>query len=147
MGTLKNLAAIKAAGGVVQAAPIKVEGEWERYAEDQETVLSDTFFVWVYKQSLGRFTDLHNLDLKDRNAVATALSKTIAFDNDKGKPEMLSYDDAYMLDLSFSNALVECARKVNPLPKALPPKTSSSANSSLQESAEAPSKKLENALV
>ena len=147
MAALKNLAAIKAAGGVVPAAPIKVEGVWERYADDQETVLSDTFSVWVYKQSLGRFTDLHNLDLKDRNAVATALSKTIAFENDKGKPEPLSYDDAYLLELSLSNAIVDCARKVNPLPKALPPKTSSSASSSLQESAEAPSKKLESALV
>lgn len=147
MGTLKNFAAIRAAGGVVPAAPIKVEGTWERYAEDQEEVLSDTFFVWVYKQSLGRFTDLHNLDLKDRNAVAMALSKTVAFENDKGKPEPLGYDEAYLLDLSLSNAIVECARKVNPLPKALPPKTSSSASLSLQESAEEPSRKLESALV
>jgi len=143
MATLKNLAAIKAAGGVVPAAPIKVDGVWERYAEDQETILSDEFSVWVYKQSLGRFSDLHSLDLKDRNAVAMALSKTVAFENDKGRPEQLSYDDAYMLDLGLANAILECARKVNPLPKALPPKTNSSANSSSQESAETPSKKPE----
>jgi hypothetical protein len=146
MASLKNLAAIKAAGGVVPAAPIKVDGVWERYADDQTTVLSDTFDVWVYKQSLGRMADLHELDLKDRNAVAMALSKTVAFENDKGRPEQLSYDDAYMLELTLAHAILACARKINPLPKALPPKTSSSANSSLQESAEAPSKKPESAL-
>ena len=135
MGTM-TLAQLRQAGGIVPREPVKKTVTWKHVNEAGDEV-EDTFDVFIVRQSLGSFRDLQKDD--DREKVAAALSKCLMLGNGKGKLELISYEDAYQLDLSLSAVILEAVREVNggaPKNSTLP--TNSSASLSPAESAAAP---------
>lgn len=138
MATLKSLSQLRSAGGILSREPVVVTGTWKHNGPDGEEI-EDTFDVGVIKVSFGDMADLFKE--KDREQLAVSLSKSVMFANDKGKLELISYDDAYRLDPGLGGVLIELVRKVNGGErKNLKPPTNSSANSSSPESEVAPSK-------
>lgn len=138
MATLKSLSQLRSAGGILSREPVVVTGTWKHNGPDGEEV-EDTFDVGVIKVSFGDMADLFKE--KDREQLAVSLSKSVMFANEKGKLELLSYDDAYRLDPGLGTVLIELVRKVNGGDrKNSTPPTNSSANSSSPESEVAPSK-------
>lgn len=143
MGTLKSLSQVRTAGGIVSREPVKASGVWKHKGPEGED-LEDAFEVGVVKVSFGDMADLFKE--KDRDQLALSLSKSVMFANEKGKLELLSYDDAYRLEPSLGMAILEVVRQVNGGDrKNSTPPTNSSANSSSPESEVVPSKALESA--
>jgi hypothetical protein len=134
MATIKNLAQLKAAGGIVSREPVKKEVTWDHFSPEGEE-LHDTFDVYIVKPSFGSMLSIGKVT--DREQLALTLSKTIMLENDKGKPEYLAYEDAMQLDPSLAMTLLGAVREVTE-PKNSQRPTNSSANSSPAESAVAP---------
>lgn len=142
MATLKSLSQLRSAGGILSREPVVVTGTWKHNGPDGEEI-EDTFDVGVIKVSFGDMADLFKE--KDREQLAVSLSKSVMFANEKGKLELLSYDDAYRLEPSLGMAILEVVRQVNGGDrKNSTPPTNSSASSSSQESEVAPSKAPDN---
>ena len=138
MASLKNLSQLRTAGGILSREPVKVTGTWKHNGPDGEEI-EDTFEIGVVKVSFGDMADLYKE--KDREQLAVSLSKSVMFANDKGKLELISYDDAYRLDPGLGTVILELVRQVNGGDrKNSTPPTNSSASLSSPESAVAPSK-------
>jgi len=136
MAALKSLAQLKAAGGIVSRAPIKKTLTWLHKNEEGEEV-SDTFDAYIVKQSFGSLADLY----KDtsREQLAVAISKALQLENDKGKLESMTYEDAYQLEPTLAHVILDAIRDVNGgEAKNSQPPTNSSANSSSTGSVAAP---------
>lgn len=136
MGTM-TIAQLRQAGGIVPREPVKKTVTWKHVNSDGEEV-EDTFDVFIVRQSLGSFRELLTEDDRERGALA--LSKCLMLGNGKGKLELISYEDAYQLDIELSAVIMAAVKEVNggAKKKNSPLKTNSSASSSPAESAEAP---------
>lgn len=136
MGSIKSFSQLKAAGGIISREPIKKTLTWTHKNDAGEEV-SDSFEVYIVKQSFGSLADLYKET--SREQLAVAISKALLLENDKGKLELMKYDDAYQLDPSLAHVILDGIREVNGgEAKNSQPPTNSSVNSSSPESVAAP---------
>lgn len=144
MTTIKSFKALRSAGGIVSHEPVKRHIEWTTVdPESGEDVTYDAD-VWMLKQGAGSMLQVS--EEKTKEQITFALSKSVLLENDKGKLELISYDDAFQLDPPLRRALWAEFEKFSGLGrKNLVPMTNSSATSSSTESAEEQSQSAESA--
>lgn len=101
-----NLNELKAAGGIVAAAPVKKHITWAREGADPVE-----FDVHVRRLAFGPLERLMLEDRDDRSRSASYLSATVLLGENGDEP--LSYEDAYQLDPALATVLIKAARDVN----------------------------------
>lgn len=99
---------LRALGGFVPAEPVEREVTWTRTVDGEEK--SDTFTVAIVRQSFGTIERLLMAENDERSRSARFLSESILLGGGK---EKLSYEDAYRLELTLANALIEAVTAVN----------------------------------
>lgn len=132
MAHLKNLTQLKAAGGVVAREPIKKEVSWTHTTLDGVET-TDTFDIWIERASIGTQLAIQKEAEKDRELVLTVLSKRVMLEDDKGKQVKLPYATWEEFDVTLAVAIFVAVREASEPPKASPPPTNSSVNSSPAE--------------
>ena len=138
MAKIKNLTQLKAAGGIVSREPVRKEVTWVHTSGDGEE-MTDTFDVLIVKSSIGMELSIFNKE-PDREHVLMVLSKRVMLEDDKAKPILLAYEQWSEFDPTLALAIYKAVQEVTNPPKASPPQTNSSVNSSPVASAETPSK-------
>ena len=109
-----DLNQLREKGGFVSLTPVSQEVSWTRPSPEGEDV-TDTFTVRIKKFSAGAIERLwaDSGKAKDQSSSAYLISKAV-FLGDEGE-QMLGYDDAFQLDPTLAEALIETIDKVNPL--------------------------------
>lgn len=103
-----NLDQLKAAGGFVEAEPVKVPVEWAHKTKAGADVV-DKFDVWVRLRSFGLFERVASLG-GDRSRSAQMLSECILLGDER---QALTYEQAYQLEPDLAFVLVEAVRGAN----------------------------------
>lgn len=135
MATLKSKSQLKAAGGFVAPEPIKREVVWERTDEEGQEK-TDTFDIYIVRVNLGTMLAANKAP-EGAEPVAYELSRYLMLDNDKGKPELITYEEACCLEPTLAAAILKVVKEARtPKNSTLP--TNSSAILSPAESAAAP---------
>ena len=142
MATLKGLAALRKAGGVLSREPILTPVTWKHTDRTTGEEHEDTIDAWIVIVDTGMQHEMYaDFNEKARNnQMALFISKTVLFDNEKGGRDPISYELAQTFDPTLTVALFKAASEVNSGPKNLKELTSSSASSSVPESEDEPSK-------
>lgn len=112
-----DLKQLKAKGGFVPSVPVAKEVTWVHQDEATGEEVTDTFTVFVVKQSFGSIERLF-LGGDDRSKSSAFISECIRFGDD-GK-ERMSYEDAYQLAPGLAAVLVAAANEVNGTGKSTP---------------------------
>lgn len=135
MPKLQNLSQLKAAGGFVPREPLKREVTWTHVADDGEEI-EYTCDIYIARRNLGSVLDAQNAP-EGVDKIRYELSKSLMFANEKGEPELISYETAVDLEPTLAMEIFKVIREAR-TPKNLQPPTSSSAISSPVESAATP---------
>ena len=143
MATLKGLAQLRKAGGIVPREPVRKTVTWVHVDKETGETHEDTMDVLIVRQASGMVADL--LEAKDRKQWAMLLSLSVVFEDEKGAREPLKYDDAIQFDEGLAGVLLQAIQEVNSGPKNSVSSTSSIASLSSAESAAEPLKKPESA--
>lgn len=131
-----DLAALKARGGVISAAPIPKEVEWTHTDLESGETVTDKFTVHVIRHAYGAIERM-TLAANDKSKGALLISHCMRFGD--GTEEM-AYEDAVQLDPGLAAVFMRAINEVNE-PKNSRPKTKSGANSSQTALVDAPSQK------
>lgn len=136
MATIKSLKQLREVGGIVSKQPIKRSIAWKSFDLATEADIEYDAEIYIIKPGAGAVMEIYADN--SREQISAFLSKTVMLENEKGKPELLSFDDAYQLDPPLRTAMwEECQKVAGVVRKNSPPSTSSGASSSPAESAEA----------
>lgn len=95
-------------GGFVSAEPVKKSVEWVHEVDGEE--VTDTFDVWVLKQSFGHMERIW-AGPDDKSRSAALISECIRF-GDKAQ-EQLTYDQAFSLHPGLATSLMVAFNEVN----------------------------------
>lgn len=137
MATIKSLKQLREAGGIVSREPIKRNIKWTAFDLATESDVEYDADIFILKQGAGAVMEIYSS--KDKEQISLFISKAVMLENEKGKPELISFDDAYSLDTPLRNAMwEECQKVVGIGRKNSSPETSSSASSSPTASEAAP---------
>jgi hypothetical protein len=136
MATIKSFKQLRAAGGIVSKEPVKRHIEWKGVDPLTGEEIEYDADVHIVKQGAGAVLDIYADQTKEH--ISAMLSQSVMLEDDKGKLALISFDDAYKLDIPLRNALwTEVQVMGGVVRKNSPPSTNSSASSSPAESAAA----------
>ncbi len=139
MATIKSLKELRAAGGIVSREPILRHIEWKSFDLATETDIEYDADIFILKQGAGAVMEIYQSENTEQ--ISKFISKAVMLLNDRGKPELISYEDAYQLDPPLRTAMWdECQKVAGLVRKNSTPATNSSASSSPTELADQPSK-------
>jgi hypothetical protein len=111
-----DLKQLQARGGFVPPTPVSTETSWTYEAEDGNEV-TDTFTVRIKKHSQAEIERLYADFGKDpKISYTAALIAASVFWGDEGEARV-SYDEAFKMVPSLTEALAEAIDKVNPIKK------------------------------
>lgn len=113
-----DLAALKARGGVISAAPIPKAVEWEHDDPETGEKVTDKFIVHILRHSYGAMERMV-LGEGDRSKGALLISNCVRF-GDAGD-EVMSYEDAFQLDPGLAAVLMKAINEVNAAKNSRPP--------------------------
>lgn len=136
MAKIKGIAALRAAGGLRELDPVKVEVDWKN--DEGEDF---TFDVWIKPMAFGTSLDLQKFD--DPKNLASAIAAFVLMEDEFGNQMPIDFETARSFHAGLGLALIGAFNKVNTPRKNSQPPTNSSANSSSTESAAEPSQKPE----
>ncbi len=108
-----DLKQLQELGGIVPPTPVEQTVSWTRIADNGEEV-TETFAVRIKKLSAGEMERLWD-DARanpSRSHMAALIAASLHLGDD-GK-ERISYDQAFTLDLTLMEALLDAVDKVNP---------------------------------
>lgn len=136
MATIKSLRQLREAGGIVSKEPIKRNIVWKSFNLATEADEDYDADIFILKQGAGAVMEIYSTT--DKEQISLFISKSVMLENEKGKPELISFADAFQLDPPLRNAMwEECQKVIGVVRKNSSPEMSSSANSSPTESAAA----------
>ena len=113
-----DVAALKARGGVIPAAPLPKEVEWTHADLETGEKITDKFTVHILRHSYGAMERMV-LGEGDRSKGALLISNCVRF-GDAGE-EVMSYEDAYQLDPGLAAVLMKAINEVNAAKNSPPP--------------------------
>ena len=119
-----DVAALRARGGVISAAPVPKEVEWKHDDPETGEKVTDKFTVHVLRHSYGAMERLM-LGEGDKSKGAMLISECMRFG--EGGKEVMSYEDAYHLDPGLAAVLMKALNEANE-PKNSPPPMKSGTN-------------------
>lgn len=135
MPTLKSFKQVREVGGVVSKVPLKRHIAWKAFDPATEQEVEYDVDVFMLRPSAGTMLELHSDAAADKRFICTVLSKVVMWENEKGKFDLMSIEDAYQLDPPLLMALWDEWQLVSGAArKNSPPSTSSGASSSQTES-------------
>lgn len=133
---IKGLSAIKAAGGIIDDDPKKIEVEF--ISKDGEELSID---VWVKPMAFGMHLDRQKYD--NPQDLAAIIGAMVMIEDEDGNLHDIDAKTVRALSSSLGPEIFKAISAANEPPKNSQPPTSSSANSSLTELAAEPSQKQE----
>lgn len=137
MATIKTLKQLREVGGIVSKLPIKRNIAWKSFDLATENDIEYNADIYILKQGAGAVMEIYST--ADKEQISLFLSKAVMLENEKGKPELISFEDAYQLDPPLRSAMwEECQKVAGIVRKNSIPATNSSASSSPAELAVAP---------
>lgn len=129
MATLKTLKQFRDSGAIVSRAPMKRNIKWKAIDPESGDEVDFDADIYIVKLGAGAMADVFSS--KDKHQIAELISKALLLEGEKGKPEPVSYEDAYQLDTPLMNAVWNEIKLIAGIERknSLPP-TKSSVNSS-----------------
>jgi hypothetical protein len=128
MAKLSGLSQLQAAGGFVSREPLRREVVWTHPDPETGEEVSDSFDIFIPRNSLASVL-MRESRPEGMNAVAWEFSQSLMLADDDGKPVLISYDAAEMLDPSLATAIMKVIQDAR-APKKSTPQTNSSVTSS-----------------
>lgn len=134
MATIKSLRQLREAGGIVSREPIKRNIAWKSFDLATETDVEYDADIHILKQGAGAVMEIYSS--ADKEQISLFISKSVMLENEKGKLELMTFDDAFQLDPPLRNAMwEECQKVIGVVRKNSSQATNSSSSSSPTESA------------
>lgn len=112
-----DLAALKARGGVISAAPIPKEVEWTHHDPETGEKVTDKFTVHILRHAYGAMERMVTGD-GDRSKGALLIANCVRFG---AGDEVMSYEDAFQLDPGLAAVLMKAVNEVNEVKNSPPP--------------------------
>ncbi|MBA5012053.1 phage tail assembly chaperone family protein, TAC [Pseudomonas aeruginosa] len=106
-----NLNELRAAGGFIESALVRKEITWTRVPAGRKKAVSDTFQVFVRRNSFGAVERLFSAEGDQQSRNARYLAECIRL-GETGE-ESLTYEQAYDLDPALGFLLLQALGEVN----------------------------------
>lgn len=113
-----DLAALKARGGLISAAPVPKDVEWTHADPETGEKVTDKFTVHILRHSYGAMERMV-LGEGERSKGALLVSSCVRFGADG--EEAMSYEEAYQLDPGLAAVLMKAINEVNAAKNSPPP--------------------------
>ena len=133
-----NKKQLKARGGIVATAPIKIEIHWKHQDDETGETVEDVFDVHVKKLSFGMVeVALQPLMGQGQRAGKAALiAEAILLGDGTNPAERFSYEEAFQLKPTLAYQLYRAIAEVNSLPVPKAPKSDDPADADEEEEKE-----------